>query len=551
MKKPVMITAEIPGPFDIYIESYKIKADNRKPAVAGEQIVPAGVQVSSGSETAGITLINGSGVRDIDGDRLLEHNISTENMWLTDKGKTTGEVIIDLGDNYALELIKVWNYNGKWLTKRGVKKADISAWTEEGLWQKVFDDFSFDQASGYEDYDEPVLVRLDNVKARKIRFDDLSNYGDADYIGLSEIQFFKQRGPQAVIPQPADKANAGTEVAISWIPGRDAVKHKVYFGYDANDMKLLGTVKGEDNSSAKLTELGINTKCYWRIDEVDSKGKVTEGSIWSFSTGKLKGWWKFNEPDGTTAKDSASGFDGSCQGGVSWKPSEGKVSGALEFNGDDGFVDLPDSAGQGGGGFSVCLWAYPTEATYWGRFIEFGNGESSDNILFTREDTTNNLIFEVWGVSEDGAGVRGRLSASNAIELNKWQFFAATVDNQGNAVIYKDGKTIQNGTVFVPRDVNREQNYIGKSNWSADRNFKGMMDDVRIYSYALSEDEVNTIYSGGELKAAGSLELPKLVAAESDTAQDGKGKNNLAAVLIIILIVVVIAVLVSRKKKTA
>ena len=49
------------------------------------------------------------------------------------------------------------------ITDRGVRKMDISVWTQETGWRKVHDDLAIDQAQGSDDYDEPTLVKLDGV----------------------------------------------------------------------------------------------------------------------------------------------------------------------------------------------------------------------------------------------------------------------------------------------------------------------------------------------------------------------------------------------------
>jgi len=51
----------------------------------------------------------------------------------------------------------------------------------------------FTEAEGSFDYDEPAHIQLNGVKAQKLRLDDLTNLGDQEHIGLSEVRFFKRR----------------------------------------------------------------------------------------------------------------------------------------------------------------------------------------------------------------------------------------------------------------------------------------------------------------------------------------------------------------------
>jgi len=541
---------DISGPFKYLVENYTIKAEDRKPIYAGRQIKPAMATASSSEENSSTSaIINGNGIGDTDGDKIAEQSTNPEYMWLSAKGQSSGEVEFDFDNVYKLEMIKVYNYNEHLYTGRGVKKADISVWTPATGWKKILTDYEIEQAEGRDDYDEPTVVRLEPIEAQKIRFDNLVNYGDAEYVGLSEVQFFEVRGPTAANPSPADKSSSSEKVTLSWVPGVNATAHNLYFGYDANEMKLLGKLKGEGNCTAKLTPVDKDAKCHWRVDEIRADGSVAKGDIWSFTTGTMKGWWKLDETEGTLAKDSGATNNGIVKGGAGWKPSEGKVGGAIDFDGNDGYVELPKEVSSSGGPITITVWAYPTNAQNWGRFVELGNGMYGDNIIFARSGETNDLIFEVYRNTESGENTRGRLIAASSIELDKWQFFAATVDNEGNATIYKDGKQIQTGKVLVPRDVTREQNYIGKSQWEGDEYYKGMMDDVRIYKCALDESEIKDIYSGKEKAITKSGKLPSIIAEAGIDTEGGKGKN-LIWILIIIVAAAAIAAIAGRKKKT-
>jgi hypothetical protein len=126
----------------------------------------------------------------------------------------------------------VWNYNARGHTKRGIKMADISIWIQGAGWQKILDDFEFTEAEGSFDYDEPVVIELDRVKAQKVSFGDLVNFGDKKYIGLSEVQFFRKR-EQASRPQPVDGGTLGLAVdsKLNWAAGDAVAGHRDQRGY--------------------------------------------------------------------------------------------------------------------------------------------------------------------------------------------------------------------------------------------------------------------------------------------------------------------------------
>ncbi len=122
-------------------------------------------------------------------------------------------------------------------------------------------------------------------RPRRSAWTILAGFGDADCVGLSEVQFFESPGPKAIRPKPFDgDTDVGVYgVALEWKPGLKAVTHRIYLGVTPADLKLLGTV---ENASVRLSGLARGTTYYWRIDEVQDDETMTPGRAWSFTTGR-------------------------------------------------------------------------------------------------------------------------------------------------------------------------------------------------------------------------------------------------------------------------
>ncbi len=478
--------------------------------MAGELITPVAVQTSSSHpQTRPTRLIDRQGIQDKDNDGLVEHGTDRQAMWLSEQGQTGGWIEFDLGKVHKLGLIEAWNFNEKWFTNRGVKKADISVWTESSGWQKIKDDLEFDQADGSDDYDEPVLVKLDGIEAQKVRFDDLANLGDVEHIGLSEVQLFEVRGPTAVQPKPADGADGVgvARLALQWKPGFNALAHRVYLGTDPDKLELLGQV--EDASTAKLSRLASDTKYYWRVDEIQADGSAAKSKVWSFRTGGLVAWWKLDETEGSNASDS-SGNDlvAKLIGNPQWQPSGGKVGGALEFDGVDDAVetdyatDLPV--------WTVAVWVNSPAAP---------SSEAPSGPVHRQQNYQMN-----WNhTSEDfrgaaGISVEGQWHAASfgKLDADTWYHLTATYDGE-NLKAFKDGILITNNSAPSGKpDAESASLKFGRHSAFTDY-FRGTIDDVRVYSCALNEAEVAALYSGEDLPAdvvKVTLEIPerKLVA---------------------------------------
>ena len=450
-------------------------------------------------------LIDGSGLQDADNDGLREHSTRLQDMWLSEKGQTTGWVQFDLGAVQKLGTICLWNCNERWHTNRGVKTADISIWTESAGWQKIRDDIELFVGEGTDDYDEPMVVQLDGVEAQKIRLDELTNLGDAEHIGLSEVQFFEVRGPKAVRPYPADAAEGvvTSAVALQWQPGVGAVAHNVYFGTDPANLELLGKV--QDAGEAKLSPLARDTKYYWRINEVQADGSVVESQVWSFTTGGLVAWWKLDETEGNEAGDSSgNNFVGKLVGDPQWQPSGGKVDGALLFDGDGDYVDLGTKpAFDLTDDITVMAWVKVTSFDKgWQAIVT--KGDSAWRLA--RESDEDGIQLGTGLYMHNLQVVRGTVSVNDG----NWHHVAGVRSGQ-RMCLYVDGRLDAAGHASGKIPTNDWVVCIGENSERRGREWNGLIDDVRIYNCAFSEADMAAFYSGEPLPptAKATLEKPK------------------------------------------
>jgi serine/threonine protein kinase len=491
-----------PNLYNLYSEALelmgiKAKDFDREAFLTGKQILSVTAQAdSSHPDMAVAHVIDGTGLTDGDADGLLEHDGNPENMWLSEQGQTKCWVEFDLGDVYGLGSVLVWNYNERSQTKRGVKTADISTWTQEAGWQKIFDDFEFVEAEGSFDYDEPALVRFDEVKAQKVRFDDVSNLGDQEYVGLSEVRFFQRRGPEAIRPYPADGANIGSP-RLSWTPGVGVKAHKLYLGTSPDSLKYIGSFGAADTSEVKLPRLEMHQKYLWRVDAQNLDGTIIKGKLWSFLTGGMVAWWKFDEGSGSTVADSSgNNYAATLVGGPQWVA--GYDGGALQFDGTDDYVELPIGSLIS----SLTNSTFATRVNFsnaggaWQRIFDFGSGTTVYMFLTPNNEYTDTMRFAITvagNTAEDQATAPTTLASG-------WHHVAVTIDtDNGIITLYLDGSVVAQNTqaTLSPNALgNTTNNWLGRSQYADDAYYKGLLDDFRIYNYALSEDEVKALYAG-------------------------------------------------------
>lgn len=166
--------------------------------------------------------------------------------------------------------------------------------------------------------------------------------------------------------------------------------------------------------------------------------------------------------------------------------------------------------------------------------IKGGNKYSPYQLFLNSSDT---IVGEFDGNDYNTS----RISAKKRMDLiaEKWYLYTVTYSD-GKVSVYYDDKFIQSGNVAEQDKVLKKTEgalYIGNNPLSQfQRNYYGCIDDLKIYNYALSVDEVKKTYNDVIGKYSGKIELqvnnPKMtvngVVKEIDPGRGTKpiGDNN-------------------------
>ncbi|MBW8036507.1 MAG: hypothetical protein FVQ79_13000, partial [Planctomycetes bacterium] len=211
--------------------------------------------------------------------------------------------------------------------------------------------------------------------------------------------------------------------------------------------------------------------------------------------------WTLDEPDGITAYDSVGTNNGTLYNGPSWMPSGGEIDGALSFDGTDKYVSLPKSTVAALQIGTASVWINP-DSTAYGRFLALCDTTGWGHVGFAYSKPGTPVGSIAWQVN--GAEVVG-YTVSNTAPVGEWTHVAITVDSGGNTM-YING--VKQTLTYSSGDASSEQFFDDISNGSnlftlgkrditgttSDTYFNGKIDDVRIFSRALSAIEIKRLY---------------------------------------------------------
>ena len=167
-------------------------------------------------------------------------------------------------------------------------------------------------------------------------------------------------------------------------------------------------------------------------------------------------------------------------------------------------------------GLTILTFVNPGNTNTWERIIDFGNGPRSDNILFNRQGITSNLAFEIY----NGIDQLPTFTAikNNGLINNKWGFYVTRLDGSNNLLKNQNNADLI-VTSYLPSNVVRNNNYIGKSNWVNDSLFGGDIGIIAIYNKALTDSEIDSFYDSFKERYFTVPDAPTEVSAIAGNAQ--------------------------------
>jgi hypothetical protein len=234
----------------------------------------------------------------------------------------------------------------------------------------------------------------------------------------------------------------------------------------------------------------------WDIQYSDDNSNWTTIKTWNFQTsdnggglgvGNYAGWYGTTwHTHGTLVGDA--------------KFVDGKIGKALTFDGTGDYVEIPDSdlLNVGTADFTMSAW-FKNSSGSSTRWI-YGKGLTA-NVGYGMFISGNQKIALY--IKDSG----GMLEVNNNTTVNDglWHHIAISVARSGSAVFYLDGKN--DGTANVSaRSGNLNSSAvarIGERPSSTGEPYIGLIDDVRIYNYSRTSDQIMQDFNAGSATRLG------------------------------------------------
>ena len=202
----------------------------------------------------------------------------------------------------------------------------------------------------------------------------------------------------------------------------------------------------------------------------------------------------FDDGAGKNPKDaSGNGNQASIKGNLKWV--KGKINGALEFDGAAAnYVEVAHSADlEGMKQLTVEAWVQP-----------FGTDALARGIVSKRAAWQNADVYNLfsWNESKFWARVNAKdgqqISSKSTLEDKKWMHLAYVYDGKTKKQLFYVNGELENEVDHPEDEVSNGEKsiWIGILNEGYAQAWNGLIDEVRIWSTVLTEDEIKLSMAG-------------------------------------------------------
>lgn len=319
--------------------------------------------------------------------------------------------------------------------------------------------------------------------------------------------------------------NSFTASPTAFLPGQDVtLSWNVTAGDVIEISPGVGPVSGPTGSVTVLPEF----QTIYSLTNSTS-GTSAQVTVRPIGAATVRNRWSFNEASGTVVADSLGAQNGTIIGaGFSRNGAQVVLPGGPSSSAP--YIDLPNNLLTPLSEVTLEGWMTINGSQTWSRVFDFGTSTAGEILNVGGNGTGLEYLFLSAQIGNDQTqkrlgfrdnGIEQAVGVTDPV-VNGQQFhFAVVYDADGNngqpqVRYYKNGALlgILNTTYTLGGLVN-VNNWLGRSNWTADSNTQGAYNEFRIWNGALSQSGIS------DSTAAGPDALPQTVRIDSFTAFPG------------------------------
>lgn len=317
------------------------------------------------------------------------------------------------------------------------------------------------------------------------------------------------RPKPAANPTPSASAkDICTTVTLTWDAGVGAKSHNLYIGTTSSNLSLIGNFA---QASSTVTDLLTEKRYYWRVDEVNENGATT-GSLWNFVTrsafqAELIAHFAFNN---AIVVDDVSGnsISGTPVNIKATSFVTGHSGKAINFDGSSQYIEYSNNAKLDFdlNAFTISFWINQDSSTI--------NRASSQRYIVKGSNIADETAghsgkrYEVYYTPDDSLFrfcvddnvMKSEITAHENIFINNsWVHVVAVRDTANKQLnLYANAQLVgqvDDATGNIAEDEPMYISYCVDETGYVD----GIMDEVKLYGYALTPEQVESLYINDEI----------------------------------------------------
>ncbi|WP_415872816.1 LamG-like jellyroll fold domain-containing protein [Burkholderia ubonensis] len=322
------------------------------------------------------------------------------------------------------------------------------------------------------------------------------NSGGFDQLGYGTLTCTLDPGTPAATPTGLTGYASAGKVVLSWWGSSNAISYNVKRATIAGGP--YSTIRSGITDLLTYTDMpaGAGTYFYVVTAQTIAGESALSNEVKVITAQQLLAHLAFDEGGGITAADrSGNGRNGTLNG-ATW--AAGRSGSAVSLDGSGAYVALPDDLLVDVSDFTIASWVFWNGSQTWARLFDFGTGFHRYMMFTPRGRLRNGWAGMRFAMTANGPGdgpPEQIIDAPTELPSKRWVHVAVTLSGS-TGTMYVDGTPVSTNTAMFQapfRLGSTTQNWLGKSQYSADATFNGLIDDFRIYRGALSAAQIASL----------------------------------------------------------